>query len=136
MTHRDNREISLSDIASGVDKVRWRGNRRFTACCPAHNDRNPSFNASDVDGKILVKCFAGCTQDEVINALMDRGLWPSPSRDQLQSGKNTPNKEDIWRHQMLLATELARADQGYSHTEAERKQIENSVQFLRRYGYG
>ena len=126
----------LSVISSGLDKVRWRGNRRFTACCPAHNDRNPSFNASDVDGKILVKCFAGCTQAEVINALMDRGLWPSPSRDLLRSRQSTVDKDVIWRHQMLLATELARADQGYNHTEAERKQIENSVQFLRRYGYG
>jgi hypothetical protein len=67
---------------------------------------------------------------------MDRGLWPSPSRDLLRSRQSTVDKDVIWRHQMLLATELARADQGYNHTEAERKQIENSVQFLRSHGYG
>lgn len=42
----------------------------FMACCPAHDDRNPSLKIEDGDnGKVLVKCWAGCTQDQVITAL-------------------------------------------------------------------
>ncbi|MBI4331496.1 MAG: hypothetical protein HY673_09470 [Chloroflexi bacterium] len=44
--------------------------------CPAHDDENPSLSLTDSnDGHILLKCFAGCTQDAVIEALKERGLW-------------------------------------------------------------
>jgi hypothetical protein len=128
------RTISLFDVAHGLSKVRWRGDRKFSACCPAHDDRNPSFHASEVDGKILVKCFAGCSQDEVISALREQELWP-----QTDTNSRKPahvSKDVIWRHQMLVATELARADQGISHTEEEHQQIGRSVQFLEGCGYG
>ncbi len=46
------------------------------ARCPAHWDHKPSLSISEVTGKVLVHCFAGCTQAEVIDALRDRGLWP------------------------------------------------------------
>jgi putative DNA primase/helicase len=48
-------------------------------CCPAHDDRNPSLAISERDGRILVKCFAGCTQADVIETLKSRGLWPESS---------------------------------------------------------
>ena len=53
---------------------------RWIACCPAHKEKTPSFSICELDGRILVHCFAGCTQDAVIKALRDRGLWPEPSR--------------------------------------------------------
>jgi putative DNA primase/helicase len=49
----------------------------WTARCPAHDDRKPSFSVGETkDGKILVHCHAGCDQDHVIAALQSRGLWP------------------------------------------------------------
>jgi putative DNA primase/helicase len=50
----------------------------YMACCPAHNDRNPSLSIKDKNGKILVHCHAGCEQDAVVDALKARGLWPDP----------------------------------------------------------
>jgi putative DNA primase/helicase len=29
-------------------------------CCPSHEDRNPSLALKDSNGKVLVKCHAGC----------------------------------------------------------------------------
>ncbi len=84
--------IPLRKIAQGLDKVKWRGDRDFSACCPAHDDKNPSFHARDVDGKILVKCFAGCTQGEVISALRDRGLWSARSYHQKAIEKRKANE--------------------------------------------
>jgi hypothetical protein len=50
--------------------------RGWTARCPAHDDSNPSLSIRDGDdGKVLVRCHAGCTQAEVIVALRSRGLW-------------------------------------------------------------
>ena len=47
----------------------------WTARCPAHDDREPSLSIRDADGKVLVRCHAGCDQREVIAALKERGLW-------------------------------------------------------------
>jgi len=48
----------------------------WTACCPAHDDRTPSLSLRDSDdGKVLVRCHAGCDQDEVISNLRASGLW-------------------------------------------------------------
>ena len=50
--------------------------------CPAHDDEHPSLSVSEKNGKVLVKCFAGCFQDQVITALKERGLWPSGNGNQ------------------------------------------------------
>jgi hypothetical protein len=44
--------------------------------CPAHDDRTPSLSVRDTkDGKVLVRCHAGCEQTRVIEVLRSRGLW-------------------------------------------------------------
>lgn len=48
------------------------------AACPGHRDHTPSLAVSEAtNGTVLVKCFAGCSQETVISALKDRGLWPN-----------------------------------------------------------
>lgn len=48
----------------------------WMAPCPAHDDREPSLSiANGDDGKVLVRCHAGCEQHRVIAALRGRGLW-------------------------------------------------------------
>src|SRR5262245_57370980 len=54
----------------------------FMASCPAHNDRNPSLHITTTrDGVVLLHCFAGCSQETVISALLDKGLWSGQSND-------------------------------------------------------
>jgi hypothetical protein len=51
------------------------------ARCPAHEDRNPSLSITEAtDGKVLLRCHAGCSQEAVIAALRARGLWPERTR--------------------------------------------------------
>lgn len=52
----------------------------WTARCPAHDDREPSLSIRDADGKVLVRCHAGCNQRDVIAALKERGLWDCKER--------------------------------------------------------
>ena len=48
----------------------------YRALCPAHDDRK-TLNLrvrEGEDGRVLLRCFAGCGQDEVLDALQDRGV--------------------------------------------------------------
>ena len=47
----------------------------WTCRCPAHDDRHASLSLSyGDDGRILWRCHAGCTQEEVLDALNSLGL--------------------------------------------------------------
>lgn len=51
----------------------------WVAKCPAHDDKSPSLSVSLAsDGKVLVKCFAGCSFDSIVAALRLRAcdLFP------------------------------------------------------------
>lgn len=68
--------FSAEDVASKLDKPQ-RTQTGWLACCPAHQDKTPSLSIDDgANEKILVKCFAGCTQQEVVAALRVVGAWP------------------------------------------------------------
>ena len=58
-----------------LEGVRSTGQDKWIARCPAHNDQNPSLSIDKKDGKLLFYCHAGCSQDEVIDALKAKGLW-------------------------------------------------------------
>jgi putative DNA primase/helicase len=89
----------VAGIAEAAEKnliKAWRGNSgdhdfepiaqsdgSWLTCCPAHNDHNPSFVATDsIDEngrpKLLITCRSGCSQDALIEALDDLDLWNRP----------------------------------------------------------
>lgn len=75
----------IDDILPKLDKVRRTGANNWLACCPAHDDRNPSLtiHAAD-DGRILVKCFSGCSFEEIVEAIgLGWDVWfpPKPKND-------------------------------------------------------
>ena len=52
----------------------------WMAPCPAHPDRAPNLSIRDADnGKVCVRCHAGCDQDRRIATLRARGLWMEDS---------------------------------------------------------
>ena len=60
----------VSRLLAKLEQVRPAGPAKWTACCPAHDDHNPSFSVSaTLDGRILMKCFAGCEYDEIVKSL-------------------------------------------------------------------
>ncbi len=57
--------------------------------CPAHDDRTPSLHLTEaIRGRLLVRCFGGCEQSAVIDALRARGLWPG--RDEVRPPPRPP----------------------------------------------
>lgn len=71
--------MTAAQIARGLPKGRKSGNG-YVACCPAHDDQDPSLSLRDADGKVLVRCHAGCAQEAVIAALKGMGAWPEPEQ--------------------------------------------------------
>jgi hypothetical protein len=68
--------------------------------CPAHADSKPSLSVTEKDGKILVKDFGRCSQDRVIAALKEKGLWPSSNGDRPQARRKARGKpEAIYDYQ-------------------------------------
>ena len=44
--------------------------RTWSACCPAHDDRNPSLSVTEgTDGRVLLHCHAGCSTEDIRQAL-------------------------------------------------------------------
>jgi putative DNA primase/helicase len=62
----------------------------WIACCPAHDDRHPSFSITEKDGRCLIYCHAGCPQERVIDALRDLGFWQYDQEAPLKSLKQLP----------------------------------------------
>jgi uncharacterized Zn finger protein (UPF0148 family) len=57
-----------------VGKVRLRGPTGAYACCPAHDDKNPSLTIREASNPRLgfvAHCHAGCVQDDVFEAILD-----------------------------------------------------------------
>jgi putative DNA primase/helicase len=58
-----------------------RAGATWMARCPVHEDRSPSLSiTTGNDGKVLVRCHAGCDQRDLIAALQGRGLWQTNGR--------------------------------------------------------
>lgn len=75
----NNNTISAEQIANGLGGKRTANG--WQCQCPSHDDSNPSLSiSSGTDGRPLVKCFAGCAQDAVIEALKSRGLWSQATK--------------------------------------------------------
>lgn len=69
------RLISAEEISSSLGGSAV-GRREWKCRCPAHDDSTPSLWVKDSDdGKVLLHCFGGCSQNAVIEALRERGLW-------------------------------------------------------------
>jgi hypothetical protein len=82
----------------------------WVARCPAHHDRTPSLSISTgKDGKVLLRCFAGCDQSKVIDALRARGLWEHQGRRSgrcsfkiRQQKDKAPERDDTKRTEAAL----------------------------------
>ncbi len=72
----------IGNLLNRLEKVEGTEGR-WTACCPAHGDKSPSLAIRQLDdGRILLKCFAGCSAYEVVSAVgMDmQDLFPSETK--------------------------------------------------------
>src|SRR5215471_4910873 len=82
----------------------------WIARCPAHDDGKPSLSVrNSQQGKVLVRCHAGCEQARVIAALQSRGLWEKDNRRRFTrpapcaAANDRPDRDDAKRSEVALA---------------------------------
>jgi hypothetical protein len=56
-------------LLNQLDRVKQTGQGKWLARCPAHDDKSPSLAIKDIDGRILLYCFAGCATSDVVAAV-------------------------------------------------------------------
>lgn len=62
--------MTVSEFLSRLQGVTPDGKGGWMACCPAHDDHNPSMHVNEgADGRILVKCYAGCSTAAIVAAM-------------------------------------------------------------------
>ena len=69
-------------VLQRLQQVQRRG-EAWIALCPAHDDRNPSLSIREGDdGRILLKCHAGCAAEAIVAALglQMRDLFAAPAQ--------------------------------------------------------
>jgi hypothetical protein len=61
--------MTYEQVVSRFKNVKHGFDGRVSAQCPAHGDRQNSLSATSVDGKVLLRCHAGCTVNAICEAI-------------------------------------------------------------------
>ena len=96
------RAMNAKTIAKALGRRKACGD--WMARCAAHHDRESRLSIRDAyDGKLLVRCHAGCDQGRAIAALRSRGLWQENSRSRFArpvasvATQHQPDQDDTKR---------------------------------------
>lgn len=112
--------MTLDELLPRLDSIRQRGYGRWSARCPAHTDKSPSFSVSEGAKGVLLKCWAGCTVEEICRSLglEQRDLFfdaydvdPSRRREAIQQRERQRQEHERHEHQQgALIDALREAD--------------------------
>jgi hypothetical protein len=82
--------VTAEDVLALLQKARRTGPGKGSGCCPAHDDGRPSLDvATGKDGRVLLRCHAGCEFLDIVAALQldprqffprDDQPWSPPRR--------------------------------------------------------
>lgn len=84
--------MHLQEFIARLEAVKKTGNK-YQARCPGHDDRQASLSVSEGDdGRILIKCFAGCTAQQIVRSLNLELKDLFPPREERRGGVNPPRQ--------------------------------------------
>lgn len=96
----------LEILTSKTGKIPKKTNQGYQTCCPSHDDSNPSLSICEApEGKILLKCFSGCSVDDICSSLNiplselfdnSKGILRSVTLEEFLS-------MELPKHEMILA---------------------------------
>lgn len=75
--------MRLDEFIQHFDSVKCIGENQYMAKCPCHNDLKASLAIAEKDNKILMYCFAGCSNSQILNkkGLTEKDLFNDERRN-------------------------------------------------------
>lgn len=110
-----------------LDKVKAAGAGKWKACCPAHDDRDPSLSIREADdGKVLLHCWAGCFTADVLAAigLTTRDLFPEARGNSRGPVRRGPSKAAQQFEATVISIAVEQLRQGKPLADEDRERFE------------
>ena len=131
--------MRIDKILGLLDKVKSSGADKWTACCPAHDDKSPSLALTETsDGRILIHCFAGCGGAETLNAigLTLSDLYPDgPTGNWFSFGyRKNPEKDPQSQDRLVLL--LAACDIANGKQLSNKDRVARDISFRKLHKVG
>jgi hypothetical protein len=107
-------------ILEKLHKVRKSG-KNYMACCPSHEDSDPSLSLTQLpDGRILMKCFAGCEVTDILSSIglsvsdlfPDHGLGNYRSFVNVEKSIKQHKQKPLQHERTILTLAKARRESG------------------------
>ena len=112
--------MSAETLLNNLYKVKKVGRGKWMACCPHHEDKNPSLSITECENDhILIKCHAGCSAEEVMFSagLEMKDLFPEIDQHSFTSSQYNNYKRETKR---------------VEHTNEELSLLEAKIDFYQR----
>lgn len=115
-----------------LSKVRRRQPGQYSACCPAHDDKEPSLSVRETpDGAVLLHCFGGCEVSEIVAVIGLQLHDLFPPRDVPATGPNrtarllTPGQalDLLYDESQLVGIVAGNIGQGVELSEDDRRRV-------------
>src|SRR5450755_1781781 len=90
----------VDTILDLLQQVSPSGAEQWTARCPAHTDHTPSLSIGiGKDGRVLLRCHAGCSTEDIVRAigLTMADLSPKRMRPEQVARSGNPTGESRFR---------------------------------------
>lgn len=130
--------MSAQALLDRLSGVRQNGPGKWMAKCPAHDDNDPSLSVRLAeDGKILLKCFAGCNSLAIVAAIgleISDLFPPGTGKPQDHRRRYQPRDDEILHAELLIAIARADRERGIEPSEADKTKINRALDLLRRQG--
>lgn len=143
----DTPPAGIDGLLSRLAGVRQTGPDRWTARCPAHEDRSPSLSIRDTGERVLMNCFAGCHPEDVLAAVgltwrdlrPDRDRWSAAFDAATATASHLAQQRrlrelrtmggiDVDAERRLLLLAADEAERGMVHSLTDRARIEVAME--------
>ena len=117
--------MNVLDVLDRLENVTGRCGK-WTACCPAHEDKSPSLAITEAYDRVLIHCFAGCETADVMAAIglsLADLFYNKLSDNKLTEGRRRRYQEALIteRLQVAIINSAERNERLLTATERERR---------------
>lgn len=131
MINKSSQGMRADKLLSLLRNVKCAGKGRWTACCPAHDDRHPSLSIRELDdGVVLLHDFGGCSTADILGSvgLTFDDLYPERQTSDSGGGIQRPFYTiDVLRciafEALVVCVAASRLAQGSILSETDRQRM-------------